>query len=760
MKAPSKSILSLEYTENRPDSEEPGVYVFGASHGGFYVISADDAGMPLLGYSDKGNFSADNIPPAMKWWLSTYACELNASEPGAFFMTDTQRTLRPEIGPLLKTTWNQDDPFNRRCPLFGSQRAVTGCVATALAQVMNYHQYPAKGTGSNSYTLSYNNSTVSLDFSTCTFDWADMADSYSGQYSQAQADAVAELMFACGVAVDMQYTPSESGAASFNAAKALNEYFGYDQAVVCLERQYYTSSEWEDLVYSQLKDYGPVQYSGSNSSSGHSFVCDGYRSDGYFHINWGWGGVSDGYFLLSALDPSQQGIGGSTAGYNSGQDIIANVLRPREGSTPTVLIAYPQGFRFSNSSVALGAVASVSGPLYNMGSQTIGGYMGVCMKNDVTGETFYAEYPYYSDIEPLSGFSALNFYMPSDLPEGSYTVSPGFRTDNDNVWTPSKVNIAYPQTVHMTVTGKTATFSTPTGAELTSTDLSLDTPLHLDAIFKLTATIRNTGDSEFYGDIRPALISGTSIVALGESAAADIASGSSMNFEYAGSFNLFADGKKPEPGEYTMALAQQSGNGYKIISNIINVTLQAASNASIQVTDFKVIGTPATIDPEAVNIQTTVKCTSGYFSGPLTAVIFDGESGYSVCTQDRIALINEGESQTIDYTMAIPSPVADKRYLAGLYRGQTFISGKYIDFSFTTTGIDNIGITDRRPWPNPTDGIVHLGEAAQCDGTILSLAGAAIAPIRKGDTSVDMSGLPSGLYILKIGHHTYRIFRR
>ena len=310
----------------------PAAYVFD-TRSGYMVVSADDVAAPLLGYADEGSFDAANIPDNLRYWLESYASEIawardNGVEPAR---SRASRADRAPIAPLVKTQWNQGSPYNNYCPIYNGSRSVTGCVATAMAQVMKYYNYPAKGTGSHSYTTKTLKISQSMDFSSTSFRWTSMADSYGSFSSTSQKNAVATLMHACGVSVDMDYTPNESGAPSMNVASALANYFGYDKGVRYLMRDYYGMAEWEELVYNQLVEFGPVQYSGSNTSAGHSFVCDGYSADGYFHFNWGWGGMSDGYFLLTALDPTSQGIGGSTAGYNSGQDIIANVATSGEG---------------------------------------------------------------------------------------------------------------------------------------------------------------------------------------------------------------------------------------------------------------------------------------------------------------------------------------------------------------------------------------------------------------------------------------------
>lgn len=187
---------------------------------------------------------------------------------------------------------------------------MTGCVATAMAQVINYHKYPEKGIGSNSYTTTTSGLSVSFNFGATTFDWDNMADIYSLSSTAEQKTAVATLMKACGVSVNMDYGTGASGAMSAFVPAALVNYFGYDKATAYRERIWFSGQEWEDLVYNELATVGPVYYGGTTArNEGHAFVCDGYRADGFFHINWGWGGQSNGYFRLSALDPSSHGIG-------------------------------------------------------------------------------------------------------------------------------------------------------------------------------------------------------------------------------------------------------------------------------------------------------------------------------------------------------------------------------------------------------------------------------------------------------------------
>lgn len=330
-----------------------GLYVFNiANEGGFVIVSNDDRTTPILGFSDSGSLNPDQMPENMRAWLQGYADEIawlerhNVSIPAA----RTQRrdpVAKADIAPLVTTTWNQGTPYNNLCPEYTSgRRAVTGCVATAMAQVMYYTETLAGNSTTTTtaeipayQTGSYKVSMPAIAEGT-TINWADMLGSYSGGAgTDAQKTAVAQLMLYCGCSVKMNYGPS-SGASSVMAANALKSYFGYSETTQYVSRSFYTYANWIELMYNELSQNRPVLYGGQSSGGGHEFVCDGYKyesSTDYFHINWGWGGSSDNYFVLSALNPHDQGIGGSSTddGYNFGQDAIVGIQKI--GGTGTVL---------------------------------------------------------------------------------------------------------------------------------------------------------------------------------------------------------------------------------------------------------------------------------------------------------------------------------------------------------------------------------------------------------------------------------------
>lgn len=280
---------TLVYTE-KDTAGEPSLYVFtNSGDRGFVVLSASDLIVPVLGYSDSGSFDADNMPPSMKWWMEQYAEQIRYAEehPEAAeaAWAATAAPDRESIAPMCATLWNQDKPYNNLAPSLNGEKCPIGCVATAMAQVMKYHEWPAQGRGSLSYKWDKGNVTYNTDFSRFTFDWDNMLDRYAGtDYTEAEANAVADLMYACAMSVSMDFAPKGSGAVTAFMAGALVDYFDYDKALNYYTRDYYDTKTWNNMAYDNLVKVGPVVYCGQGKDGGHCFVCDGYSKDNYFQI--------------------------------------------------------------------------------------------------------------------------------------------------------------------------------------------------------------------------------------------------------------------------------------------------------------------------------------------------------------------------------------------------------------------------------------------------------------------------------------------
>lgn len=298
---------------------------------GYIIVSGDDRFKPILGYSNNGHVNnEEEMPEALRYWLQSLTNEMNyAIANGYEKPAKTKATqYNVSIEPLLTSEWAQDNPFNKLIPNYA-----TGCVATGIAQVMYYWKYPVHGIGSHT---NGNNSAYSADFANTTYDWANMKDTYGGKYdTAAQIEAVSTLMLHIGIATDMIWRSPQEGSSTGNifAAHALINFFGYNKYLHAEDRDYIGLEDWKALIIEQLMARRPIPYNGvcdSERSQGHFFVLDGYdASTDLFHFNWGWGGVYDGYYNISSLEPGEGGIGAGLGSYNYGQQIYVDV-QPEE----------------------------------------------------------------------------------------------------------------------------------------------------------------------------------------------------------------------------------------------------------------------------------------------------------------------------------------------------------------------------------------------------------------------------------------------
>jgi len=289
---------------------------------GFVIVANDDLLPAVLAVGDSKFVGSENLN--FKWWLD--AIEAISSEISSGATAPLCRVPAPDpsvyplrVDPIVTSKWDQSSPYWNQCPTKGNSRCLTGCVATAIAQVFYSNQYPTTGVGSHTNTSA---STVTAYFGETTYDYALMQDTYSYGYSEESADAVATLMLHCGVAVDMNYSPSGSGAYSNKAASGIRQYFGIPTAKLH-DREDYSDEEWMDMIYSELAGGHAMYYSGidANGEGGHAFVCDGYDETGRVHINWGWSGSCDGYYNIDLLNPSYYQ-------FNMMQDIILGMYNP------------------------------------------------------------------------------------------------------------------------------------------------------------------------------------------------------------------------------------------------------------------------------------------------------------------------------------------------------------------------------------------------------------------------------------------------
>ena len=423
MHAPAASSYTLIHSEETDGKAT--VYVFNRGEEGFVVVPADDRLPSLLGYSDSGALNAADIPPQLAWMLGVYSLRvLSLDACGVSTRSEEGEPSegRGFIPPLLTSRWGQNHPYNLACPSVGDGHCVTGCVATAMAQVMKYYAYPTAGTGSHSYR--WHGETLEYDFAR-PFRFDDMLSAYpaSMDLSEESMDAVAQLMYACGVSVDMNYGVAASDASSQNIPYALASYFGYDRGARYLMKSFFTGEEWESLIYDELAAGRPVIYGGETpQGGGHQFICDGYEDPGLFHINWGWDGEGNGYFRLSELEPPVQGTGGYEGGYNIAQTAVMGMRPAVDGEATPWYPVYGGGSLelgdSNNRQLIVRFPEHMGLRNYSQATFTVEIFIKAVSES---GEAYIAEKGKKVEFEPNDVYGSLGVMnLPTGLPVGNY----------------------------------------------------------------------------------------------------------------------------------------------------------------------------------------------------------------------------------------------------------------------------------------------------------------------------------------------------
>lgn len=403
--------------------EATGLSVVGYDGGGFAVISNDDSQEAVLGWSD-GKFGTD-LPDGLEWWLKAADAALSAQTGYAreYLPSDIDPSLPSSVTPLLTTVWGQSAPFNLLCP----HNYPSGCVATAMSQIMYYHKYPAQSTG-----MIIDNSAGIVDLSGITYDYESMLPDYRNGYTTEQGNAVATLMRYAGVAAYMNYASGGSGTASVNAAVALRDNFSYHENIAFRTRRYHSDADWMEMVYSELAAGRPVQYGAQDAlgSGGHAFVFDGYNEEGFVHVNWGWDSDGNGYYDIELLNPTMIG---STFEYSEDQDMIMGIGLPDDDIKHRSELLCSGSFNASYLSNRL-TVRLTSIGLYNFNIYPFNGNVYLKLTGDNGDYTLttasFADEPISMFVRTSSGAS---FYggrfssdyssaLPDGLPDGTYQL--------------------------------------------------------------------------------------------------------------------------------------------------------------------------------------------------------------------------------------------------------------------------------------------------------------------------------------------------
>ena len=637
-------------------SKDASYYVFNVENDrGFVIVSGDDRTVPILGYTDSGSYDPQNLPENMRAWMQGYADAIRKLDKQDIKPLNTpEKAISPvkyPIAPFVRTRWDQMEPYNRYCPeLSNGGRAASGCVATAMAQVMKFYNWPQRPTG---IIPGYTTGALQIkmnELPVADFDWKSMQNYYFGGETEAQKNAVAQLMLYCGVSLTMDYNES-SGASTSEMGKLLINYFDYDASTRVASREDYTLQDWQELIYNELLEKRPVVCYGQSFGGGHAFVCDGYESDGFYHINWGWSGYSDGYFQLSILNPgnnSSAGASSSSDGFSYYQGAIVGI-RPNQGTvyedTPLMKAGRP---KLDGDGIILrpsqddAFEISFEQNIYNGANETYRYRMGLGVLED-NGHIIELYTPQvFEELGPNWGYFPRIWSFEMNFPDGGvYRVAPIYMEENEKVW---KVAEGLDNSVLLTVKGNELTLS------VSNYDLSVSGVANFGTgqagdKQQLQATISNNGASEFYGGLflwaSQTNDKGTEAV---NRIGVTVLKGETRDvlFEFtpetAGTYNLWftTDPEGTETiGTGTVTIAA-AGSDFKL--SVTSTVTNAAQQS----------GNEYTVYGKTVRLQTVVKCEQSAFSSTVTAVLWKGGSqNAGQINLDKV--IKAGEEATIDF---------------------------------------------------------------------------------------------------------------
>jgi hypothetical protein len=773
-------------------------YVFNVNAIGFVIVAADDQVSPVLGYSYEGVFDPNAISQSTQKWLEEYKNQIRfviennipATEEikiqwtNLKSETNSNYELKVSVAPLLLTKWNQSPYVNAQCP----SSSVTGCVATGMAQIMKYWNYPAQGAGFHSYNHD-NYGTLSVNFGSTTYDWASMPNNVNSPNA-----AVATLMYHCGVSVDMDYSPQSSGAYVIENSPtpqacseyALKTYFGYKTTLDGVQRINYTQTNWMNLVKAELNASRPILYAGFGSGGGHCFVADGYDDNDFIHMNWGWGGAYDGYFQINALNPAGLGTGGGSGGFNTGHQAVIGIEPP--ATVPTYAMALYNYVTPSATSIYYGQSFDVSTNIVNNSNTNFSG--------DYTAAVFDAQFNFVEYIQTISSqnlaignhhinelvFSSTG--MLSMLP-GTYYIGIFYRPNGEN-WMEIENNGAYTNYVQIDV-------NNPNDLELYS-EIAVSPGLSLTQGqgASVTVNVINDGAQDFIGEYSVDLfqLDGTfaqTINVVNEN------TGLPPTFSYQDPFlNFSTSSISVEPGTYLMAVMHNENNtgwelsGSSYFQNPIKVTVSAPGLVADM---YEVNNTYA----QAYNLQTTFSNNSANITTDGTNIHVETdidyfkvvlEPGYDYTLNPRIHdsyNAGNGNSYSVDALFSYSndginwSDVYDDVLPASLHVGPSTVyfkiapyfageTGTYLfDLGITRTsftGINEAELSNKiQIFPNPTKDKINVN-FEEFDDKISTITFATIQGelIQAFDLTTNfdkkisfpLANVASGIYLLQV----------
>lgn len=763
-------------------------YIYNYAQSAYVIVSGDDRMKPVLGYSDNGSFITENLPVNILGWLELYNAayaqlgnvKKTVTEPKLLTKTSFPASVSPLLGNIC---WDQSEPYNNTCPLYKGERCVTGCVATAMAMILKYHEYPVKGKGTHSYKTS-SGIEYSFDYGNTTFDWDNMLPQYEGNYTTTQANAVAQLMSACGIAVDMEYSPSASGAYSHQVGQALIDYFGYDGNLGLVYRQYFASAEWMNLIKSEINEKRPIYYFGSSDDGGHAFVFDGYNEEDMVHVNWGWSGMNNGYFEVASLNPDSPGIGGGSnlgGGFTRGQGMYLGIQPPTTSSNFTSHF-FMTKLEANKEEVAKGDVfkLTITG-IFNMSVACKNSKLAVIAEKDgqqsILGQMALATL--INTYEGYNTYSFSNLKIPNDFADGTYSIYVATKDEREATWSRVRAYVGSEAQLILVVSGNKCTLTPFSGNLSLKEDIEISVKLvhslysGLKGDYKMLVSNKSTSD-EYYGLVGVALFDkNADFVAIVGDVQVEIKPGT-INRELAVSGNLTVTKNSVTTnipaGEYYTRPCIDWGGGTYAIGELTPVTIKEAYGAAdLKVSQPRLEKVQLQVG-ESLNFLADLSLSGdgNVYTGTLAAAVYENAQGYPYSVHYQNVFVEA--DQTENLVMEIPLSLGEGRHAVRLYKSGTdgdlvTISTLYFSVGPATGIEDEIADKDGLViYQQPVEDILNIrtSHAARVI-SVYNLSGQQVIQQKesgdKKEYSIPVGGLDAGCYIVVLQSTDGKIYR-
>lgn len=693
-------------------------YIYNLGADAFVIVSGDDIAEPVLAYSNVGAFHTEGLPEHILSWLNTYAEEMayaaSHADDRVIANAPAKASAYPrEMAPIMKydgtlIQWDQNSPFNDQCPNYRGARSVAGCVATALAQIMYYHRYPEKGIGSKLYITETYNISQEYNFADATYNYDDMLPHYYyHEYTEEQGAAAADFTHAIGVAVEMDYAPEGSGAKSLDVGPALVKYFGYDKNIHYAMRDYFTLEEWQEMLKKEICEGRPVCYAGTSTSIGHQFVFEGYDSNNYFYINWGWAGMSDGYFRLSALSPSSLGTGGGSAtngGFIYNQAMWLGMQAPSEDTTPVSFFITHNSNLTSDKTQALpGEMLSLTILNYYNASVDFSGQMGVVLEDNDGVQTVLSSQAINVKCgygkEGSTGTPAVNtqFSLPSALADGTYYLYMATKAEGELQWSRLRANAGYNDRYLVTVDGGMATLASMVTEPKGEGTIEAAHAIYTNITAEFTANVTNVGLSEYFGIGRVAVYteteSGPQIAGYCGMYQLSLPPGKSTNVVFKGPIEAPA-GSSLKTGNYKACLVVEHQGKYYQMTDAIDITVKRPPTGMATLTISNLQTSPTEVAKDGVLAgKFTVSTNRAVFAGPIGIIVFKKGSNTGTCVWEDDIFLEPNGSANVRYAASLQLEPGE--YKASIRYNQNFTNEitsydfMVLDISDSVSGVDD-----------------------------------------------------------------------